>query len=206
MLFWVGKGVRQGVLITGVDGYFRPITLEIIRRTMSGPGTFRRVGIIRALDIEATLRDRPLCRWDVPGYVQTRDSFSTIRIHRYSGFVRLMLGVIWWRWNKTKGRLGRLDFTATGCVDRFRAEAAGTGFDAPPVRNYVFGAIHGSKGVLHLGPSPDGIEDVVSPEQWEGRKIQGRGRERHGQTWMLKLSEAFQHENVVEKHGGLEIF
>jgi len=32
-LFWVGNGTKQGVLITGVEGEFRPITLEIIRRT-----------------------------------------------------------------------------------------------------------------------------------------------------------------------------
>jgi len=35
-LFWVGNGTKQGVLITGVEGEFRPITLEIIRRTRVG--------------------------------------------------------------------------------------------------------------------------------------------------------------------------
>lgn len=185
-LFWVGNSTWQGVLFTGVEGEFRPVTLEIIRRTMSGPDTFRRTGIMRALDAEATLRDRPLCRWGVPGYVQTRNSYSVISIHQYWWFMNLALGVFWW-WNSKKPHVGRLDFTATGCVDRLRAEAAGTGCAEPPARNFVFGVVHGSHGALHLGPAPGGMSDVVHPEQWEGRKIHGRRRRRHGKTWMSRM-------------------
>lgn len=185
-LFWIGNGTRQGVLITAVQGEFRPATLEVIQSTMSAPATFRRMGIMRGLFVEATLRDRPLCRWDVPGYFQTRKTYSYISIHTYWWFMNLVLGVIWW-WNNKKPRIRRLDLTATGCAERLRAEAAGTGCAEPPARNFVFGVIHGSYGALHLGPPAGGMTDVVHPEKREGRKLYGRRRKRHGKTCMYSM-------------------
>lgn len=128
VLFWVGN-MTQGLSIRGVTE-FAPSTLELMRRALDASPTFLRSRITRVLDAEATVRDRPMCTKGVSGRVQTDKSYSVIVIIHDWWLANGVLVLVWMALRRRCGGVFA-DFSATGCCDRLRAEAAGDGCGKP---------------------------------------------------------------------------
>lgn len=173
-LFWV-RNRTQGVKISGLTT-FAPTTLEILRRALAPSSAFLRSQISRALDAEATVRDRPYCNWGVPGRVRNGVTYSWIRINPKWWIANAVLALAW-AFLRRAGRV-MVDFSNTAVCDRLRAEALGDDSLRPRKRDFLFGVARGASGGLHLGPLAGGVESVVRPEVWAEYNVRPRRKGR----------------------------